>query len=297
MRILVSGSHGLIGTALAARMRMRGDAVILLVRQPSSASDEAILWQPDAGAVDRAHIEGLDAVVHLAGESIAGLWTKGRRERIRESRIRGTRLLCESLAQCARPPRVILCASGIGYYGSRGDALLDENEPPGTDFLASVCVNWEAATRPASSRGIRVVLMRTAVVLSPEGGILPRMLGPFRLGLGAEIGNGSQYLSWIALDDLIHAYLFAIADERLEGPANATSPQPVTNREFTRSLARVLGRRAPFRVPAWILRRVLGSMADSLLLASQRAVPARLEQAGFRFSDPDLNGALEKVLR
>ncbi len=297
MRVLVSGSGGLIGSALVARMRARGDVVLRLVRSPAATGEDAILWQPDGGTIDRARIEGFDAVVHLAGENLAGLWTRRKRERIRESRRQGTRLLCESLAACARPPKALVCASGIGYYGNRGDALLDESEPAGTDFLARVCAEWEEATRPASARGVRVVLMRTAIVLSPAGGILTRVSGPFRLGLGATIGDGSQYMSWITLDDLQSAYLFALADPTLEGPVNAASPQPVTNREFTRILAHTLGRPAPFRIPARVLRGVLGGIADSLLLASQRAVPGRLDRAGFRFVDPELQGALEKMLR
>lgn len=297
MRVLVSGSHGWIGSGLVRRMRSRGDTVIRLVRPGSREAGDAVSWDPLSGSIDLPGLESLDAVVHLAGERIAGLWTRGKRDRIRGSRIRGTRLLCESLAACARRPRVIACASGIGYYGSRGDAILDEEQPPGTDFLARVCKEWEEVTRPASDRGIRVVNMRTALVLSPTGGFLSRLRTPFRLGFGVTLGDGTQYMSWITLEDLMSAYLFAIGDGSLAGAVNAAAPGPVTNRVFTQSLARALGRSARLRVPAWVLRGAFGEMADTLFLSSQRAVPARLQRAGFRFSGTDLDSALDGMLR
>jgi len=297
MKVLVSGSSGLIGSALVARMRTRGVEVVRLVRPPIPSSDGAIRWDPRTGEIDAARLEGFDAVVHLAGESIAGLWTTARKKRIHESRTRGTKLLCGALAGCAKRPRVIVSASATGYYGSRGADVLGEDAPPGNDFLARVCRDWEEATGPASARGIRVVCVRTGLVLDPRGGMLARLLIPFRLGLGATIGSGEQYMSWLTLDDLVSIYVFALENEGLSGPINGASPNPATNREFTRVLARVLGRPVPFRIPAAVLRLAFGEMADCAFLASERAVPARLLDAGFRFADPDLREALERMLR
>jgi uncharacterized protein (TIGR01777 family) len=243
-------------------------------------------------------LEGFDAVVHLAGESIAeGRWTEAKRGRIRDSRVQGTRVLADTLARLIHPPKVFLCASAVGFYGSRGDEELDEESPAGSGFLSDVCREWESACRPAVEAGIRVVNLRLGMVLSTRGGALAKMLPIFRLGLGGRLASGRQYVSWITLDDVVEAIQFVMATDSLEGPVNAVAPGAVTNREFTRVLGRVLRRPAILPAPAFALRCVLGQMAQELLLASTRALPRRLLEAGFAFRDPDLEGALGRVVR
>jgi uncharacterized protein (TIGR01777 family) len=241
-------------------------------------------------------LQGVDAAVHLAGESIAQRWTSERKARILKSRARGTRLLSESFARLTQPLRVLLCASAIGYYGNRGEEVLTEESPSGSGFLAEVCREWEAACESAVRKGIRVVNLRFGVVLSPTGGMLGRMLFPFRLGLGGRIGSGKQYMSWIAIDDLVGIILHALACDELIGPVNAVAPNPVTNFEFTKTLGRVLRRPTVFPVPSWAARLALGEMADDLLLASARVEPARLASSGYVFHYPELEGALRHVL-
>ena len=254
-------------------------------------------WDPAKGEVDAAGLEGLDAVVHLAGENIAsGRWNAVRKAAIRDSRVNGTRLLCDALAGLARPPKTLVCASAIGYYGDRGEELLTEESSPGTGFLPEVCREWEAASEPAARKGIRVVTLRIGVVLSPKGGALSRMLPLFRAGLGGVIGNGRQYVSWIALDDLVGIVLHALQSGELRGPVNAVAPVPVTNRELTEALGKVLSRPTLLPVPAFALRLAVGEMADALLLASARVVPRRLEETGYRFRFPELGGALRHLL-
>jgi hypothetical protein len=253
-------------------------------------------WDPDTGAVEPG-LDGVDAVVHLAGESVAGgRWTEARKRRIRESRVRPTRLLCETLARQRTPPRVLVCASAIGYYGDRGDQVLREESAPGAGFLPEVCRKWEAAAEPAARRGIRVVHLRIGLVLSPKGGALAAMLPVFRLGLGGPVGAGAQWMSWIGIDDTLGAILHALMNEALAGPVNAVAPAPVTNREFAKTLARVLRRPAVLPFPAFAARLLLGQMADELLLASARVEPARLRATGYAFRDATLEGALRRLL-
>lgn len=294
--VLVSGASGLVGQALTPALTAAGHATRALRRGASSR--EAIGWDPDKGTIDAEKLEGFDAVVHLAGENIAeGRWTADKKRRIRDSRIGGTRLLCETLSRLKSPPKTLVCASAIGYYGHRGDALLSEDSGPGNGFLPEVCVAWEAATRPAADRGIRVVSLRIGIVLSPLGGALQKMLLPFKLGLGGVIGHGGQYWSWVSLPDLVGMIGHALTCDQLSGPVNAVSPEPVTNREFTGALGRVLHRPTVFPLPAFVARVVLGEMADSLLTASTRVAPLRLQSTGYRFQHPELGGALRELLQ
>jgi uncharacterized protein (TIGR01777 family) len=297
MHVLVTGSTGLVGSALVPFLTTGGHQVTRLVRStPRSGADE-VQWDPARGSVATPGLEGADAVVHLAGENIAsGRWTDEKKARIRDSRVRGTRVLCEALAELAEPPKVLVSASAIGYYGDRGDRVLREDSPPGDDFLAEVCRGWEDATQPARQRGIRVVNLRLGMVLSPAGGALGKMLMPFKLGLGGIIGSGEQYMSWIALDDVIGAIYHALITEGLQGPVNAVAPQPVTNREFTRTLGRVLGRPTLFPLPAFVARTVFGEMADALLLASTRVDAARLRETDYAFRFAELESALRHLL-
>ncbi len=296
MTILVTGASGLIGSALIPVLTREGHRVIRLVRAEPKPGEAAIRWDPEAGTLEMAGLTGLDAVVHLAGENIAGRWTAGKKARIRDSRVKGTRLLSESLARLPEPPNVLVCASATGYYGDRGEEILHEESAPGSGFLAEVCREWEAAADLAVQRGIRVVHLRFGLVLSPKGGALAKMLLPFRLGVGGIVGRGSQYWSWIALDDAVSAIHHALFTDTLRGPVNAVAPHPVTNREFTKTLGRVLGRPTPFPMPAFAARLAFGEMADALLLASARVEPAKLLATGYRFRHPELEGALRHLL-
>ena len=297
MRVLVSGSSGFVGSALVRSLREGGHQVGALVRKGRGAGPDDLLWDPDSGRIDADRLEGADAVVHLAGENIAaGRWTVSRKERIRKSRIDGTLLLTRALAKTGRPPGALISASAVGYYGDRGDELLDEESPRGHGFLPAVSVGWESATEPAEQRGIRVVNIRFGVILARHGGALRKMLTPFRLGLGGRLGDGHQYMSWIVLDDAVGAVHHAISTTTLRGPVNVVSPNPVTNLEFTKSLGRALGRPTPFPMPAFAARLVFGEMADAILLASARVVPGVLISSGFRFRHPDLEPALRHIL-
>jgi uncharacterized protein (TIGR01777 family) len=296
MHVAVSGSSGLIGSALVRSLTGGGHGASRLVRGLASGPD-AIGWDPAAGVRDTARLEGLEAVVHLAGENIgAGRWTERRKAEIRRSRVEGTQRLCEGLARLATRPGVLVSASAVGFYGDRGDEALLEESPAGNDFLAGVCRDWEAATEPAARAGIRVVRLRFGVVLSPAGGALKKMLLPFRLGAGGRIGSGRQHMSWIALDDAVGAIHHALVTGSLAGPVNAVAPSPVTNAEFTRALARALRRPAIAPLPAFAARLAFGEMADALLLASQRVLPGRLQASGYTFRFPDLEGALRHLL-
>lgn len=294
MQVLMTGSHGMVGRALAAGLAADGIPVRRLVRH-GPAADGAWPWDP-LGGLDPEALEGVDAVVHLAGASLAVRWTSRRKAVVRDSRVRGTALLAEHLAAMRHPPRVLVCASGVGIYGDRGDEALTEASVPGQGFLPDLCVAWEAAADPARAAGIRVVALRFGMVLSPTGGALARMLPPFRLGLGGRLGSGRQYVPWIALPDAVGAIRFAIATDALAGPVNACAPEAVTNAAFTRALGRALKRPTPFSVPAPVLRLAFGRMADEMLLAGTRAVPAALTAAGFPFRHPTLAGALAAVL-
>jgi uncharacterized protein (TIGR01777 family) len=297
MKILVTGSTGLVGSALVSELRTDGDEVLRLVRSQPQAADE-VLWNPEKGIEEIERTEGLDAVVHLAGENIAaGRWSEERKRRIRDSRVQGTRVLSEALASLASPPKALASASAIGYYGDRGDEILTELSAPGEGFLPDVCRQWEAATEMAERTGIRVVHLRFGVILSEAGGALQKMLTPFKLGVGGKVGSGQQYMSWIALADVIGIIKQAIKDESLSGPVNVVAPNPVTNLEFTKTLGRVLSRPTVFPVPAFALRLAFGEMADAALLASERVEPERLKEAGYIFEYPELEGALQHILK
>lgn len=297
MRVAISGSSGLIGTALAESLRRDGADVLRLVRRPARSAGE-IRWDPRAGpgALDPAVLSGTDAVVHLSGAAIAGRrWTSSRKRDLRASRIASTSTLVAAMIAAARPPAVLLSGSAIGWYGDTGDREADESSPAGRGFLASLAADWEAASGPASAAGIRVVSLRTGVVLARHGGMLATLLPLFRLGLGSRLGSGSQYLSWISLADEVGAARFLLAHPEIDGPVNLTAPQPVTNAEFTTALAGTLGRPARLRIPRWLLRAGLGEVSSELL-ASARVLPRRLEKAGFDFRYPEVSAALAAEL-
>lgn len=292
--VLISGATGLVGTAL--QQRLVADQRNSTTLHRSSALTNPPVWNPSEGRIDLG--ESLyDAVIHLAGENIAsGRWTTSKMQAIRESRVAGTKLLCEALANSPTPPKTLICASAIGYYGDRGDEILSEDSSAGTGFLPDVCASWEAATRAAEDAGIRVVKFRIGIVLDPKGGALAKMLLPFRLGAGGKLGSGSQYMSWITTDDLVSAIATALDDERYRGPINAVSPNPVTNLEFTKTLGKALRRPTIAPMPAFAARMAFGKLADALLLGSTRVAPKRLEELGFRYSDSSLEPALRRLL-
>ncbi len=301
MKIIVTGSTGLVGRALVRSLLSEGHAVTRLVRGESQTfsapGTSAVRWDPERGSIDAAALEGHDGAVHLAGESIATRWSAAQKARILESRVKGTTLLAETLAKLSQPPEVLVSGSGINFYGDRGDEILTEASRSGGGFLAEVCRQWEAATAPASDAGIRVALLRTGIVLSGGGGALGKMLLPFRLGLGGRMGSGTQWMSWISIEDEVGAIVHLLGDGAPSGPVNATSPNPVTNAEFSKALAEVLRRPAVLPVPATALRAVLGrGMADELLLGSMRVLPTRLLDSGYTFRTPDLRPALQRVL-
>jgi uncharacterized protein len=297
MNVLISGATGLIGSALSEELESGGHGVTRLTRSPKGPDD--VQWNPSTGAIN-GPLEGHDAVVHLAGETIfsgpADRWTPSKKERIMESRRKGTRLLAETIAGLSTPPKVLVSASAIGYYGDRGNELLREDSAPGSDFLAEVCEVWEASAEPAREAGIRVVHPRFGLVLSPEGGALGTTLPIFKLGGGGKIGSGRQWWSWVALDDVVGAIVHALQDESVEGPVNVGSPNPMVNAEYTSTLGKVLNRPTVFAVPAPVLRAALGEVADALLLASQRVEPAKLKETGYEFRHPELEGALRHLL-
>jgi uncharacterized protein len=295
MKVVITGASGLIGSALGPALTADGHTICRLVRGPATGAESR--WDPDHGMLDPDALDGADAVVHLAGESIAdGRWTANRKARIRDSRVRGTALLAHSMATRDRKPKIFISGSAVGFYGDRGDELLDEGSGQGHGFLAGVCREWEAATRPAADAGVRVVNTRIGVVLSGRGGALPKMLPAFRLAAGGPIGMGSQHMSWVAIDDVVGAIQHLLLVDTVVGPVNLVAPNPATNDEFTRTLGRVLRRPTLLRVPASVLRVVLGEMADELVLASTRVRPGRLLDSGYRFRHPDLEAALRHVL-
>jgi uncharacterized protein (TIGR01777 family) len=297
MIVAITGSSGLVGTALADALEADGHLVRRLVRRPVRDDEGEIRWDPAAGTIDAAELSGVDAIVHLAGESLAAhRWTEAAKARIRDSRILGTRLLCRTVAGLTSKPSVMVSASAVGYYGDRGDEPVDESSPPGRGFLAELCQQWEAETVPARDADIRVVNLRLGVVLSRNGGALAKMLTPFKLGLGGVIGSGRQYLSWITLDDAVRVIQFALSAAAVCGPVNAVTSEPVTNREFTKTLGRVLGRPTFFTMPAFAARAAFGEMADEMLLAGVRVAPRALASAGFVFQHPQLEPALRHVL-
>jgi uncharacterized protein len=294
MNVLISGAMGLIGSALVPELEANGHTVTRLSRSQSGA--DTVRWDPSAGTID-GDLEGTEAVVHLAGESIAqGRWSPDKKRRILDSRVQGTRLLAERISALATPPKVMVSTSAVGYYGDRGDEVLTEESAPGADFLAKVCREWEAAAEPARQAGIRVVHPRLGIVLSPQGGALGTTLPIFKLGGGGKIGSGRQWWSWVALDDVVGSIVHALTDETVEGPVNVGSPNPMTNAEYTKVLGKVLGRPTVLPLPAPAARIMLGEVADALLLASQRMRPAKLEATGYAFRYPQLEGALRHLL-
>jgi uncharacterized protein (TIGR01777 family) len=297
MKVLVSGSTGLIGSALVPFLRDGGDEVTRLVRSAPAPGESQIQWDPAAGELDVPALEGFDAVVHLSGESLAEpRWNAAKKARIRSSRVDSTRLLSETLAKLAKRPSVLACASAIGFYGDRGDEKLDEDSPSGSGFLAGVCRAWEGATEAAADAGIRVVRMRTGVVLSMTGGVLAEVVPMVRRGLGGKLGSGRQFVSWITREDCTAAIRHLLVTQSVQGPVNVVSPHPVTNSEFTRCVGRLLRRPTLISVPKWTLRARLGEMADELVLSSVRAYPRKLLDAGFRFQYPRVDEALRRVI-
>jgi uncharacterized protein len=295
--ICLTGSHGLIGTALIPRLRADGHRVLRLVRGDTEGADD-VRWDPDAGTIDAAGLEGVDAVVHLAGAGIGDKkWTPQRKQLVLESRTRGTGLLARTLAGLDRKPSVLVSASAIGYYGNRGDDILTEDEPPGRDFGAQVCVAWEDETKAAADAGIRVVRTRTGLVLAKQGGLLQRLLLPFKLAIGGRLGSGKQYMSWIALDDDLAAIVHVLNDESISGPVNLTAPNPVRNSEFTESLGRAVHRPTILPTPMFGLKIVYGDELVETLLGSQRVSSAKLQATGFEFAHPDLDEALDAILK
>ncbi len=298
MKVVISGSSGLIGSALARTLTAGGVQVVRLVRTPPHMVEAKIHWDPEAGTIDSDKLEGADAVIHLAGENIAsGRWTAAKKARIRDSRVNGTRLLSEALAKLKDPPKAFLSASAVGYYGDRGDEILTEESEPGSGFLADVCREWEQAAAAAmEDERIRVVLLRFGVALSTDGGALTQMLGPFRKGLGGKVGNGRQYMPWVSIDDIVAAIVHIMASESLIGPVNLVAPHAVTNREFTKALGGVLRRPTIAVLPGFAARAVFGDMANATLLASERAAPLALLESGYKFKHPKLESALRDLL-
>lgn len=296
MKVAISGASGLVGSALVPALAAGGHEVVRLVRRAPETKAE-VRWDPEAGAIDAAALEGLDAVVNLSGENIAASrWTEARKALLRSSRLGPTALLARALASLARKPKVFVSASAMGAYGNRGDAWVSEKDAAADDFLGRLSVEWEQAAAPAAAAGIRVVHPRIGIVLSPRGGALGKMLLPFKAGLGGVLGNGTQYMSWIAIDDVVGVFQHLLERDDLAGPVNAVAPEPVTNAVFTKTLGRVLGRPTVAPAPAFALRLAFGEMADAALLSSTRVKPERLLASGYRFRFPELEGALRHVL-
>lgn len=296
MKVLISGSSGLIGTALVRSLESSGHGVTRLVRPGSASVPDAIPWDPASGSLDARRLEGFDAAIHLSGENVAsGRWSAEQKSRIRDSRVKSTELLANALAGLNSPPRVFACASATGYYGDRGDEILVEDAEPGSDFLAGVGVEWENATAPASEAGIRVANMRISVVLTAAGGMVATVGPIFRLGIGGRLGSGTQYLSWISRQDIIRAMEWILERDDLSGPMNLCSPNPVSNSEFTRTMGSILRRPTLFPVPRFALRITQGEITD-MLLASVRATPGKLMESGFEFRHPTLEDALRWAL-
>ena len=293
-RVAITGATGLVGGTLSTLLRAEGHEVLPIVRSRPKPGE--IGWDPVRGEIDVRRLDGIDAVVHLAGEKVAQRWTPRVKARIRQSRVQTTELLSAALASAGKPPNVLVSASAVGIYGDRGEERLGESAPPGHDFLGELAQDWEAATAPAAEAGVRVVLTRFGVVLSRDGGAIARLLPPFRMGVGGRLGSGKQWMSWISILDAVRAIRFALGSPALTGPFNLVSPNPVRNEEFTRVLGSVLRRPVLLPVPRFALAIAFGAMADATLLASQRAFPDRLLSAGFEFRHPDLADALRHAL-
>jgi len=297
-KVLISGASGFLGSAVTADLRRKGYRVVRLVRSRSQVGEDAIFWDPEHRILDKDDLEGFDAIIHLSGENVANArWTEAKKQRIRNSRVFSTRLLCETVAEVKRPPQVLLCASAVGYYGDRDDTMLVEESPRGSGFLADVVVDWERATLVARARGIRVVNLRFGVVLGSRGGMLKRILTPFLWCLGGIIGKGKQYVSWIAIDDVLGVIDHVMHCKQLEGPVNAVSPNPVKNQTLTKILGKVLGRPTCLPMPAFLAKLLFGERAETLLLASTRVYPQKLLDSGYVFQLPDCEEALRVVTK
>jgi uncharacterized protein (TIGR01777 family) len=294
MKVVVTGASGLVGSALVSSLQGAGIEVIRLVRRAPGNEHERH-WDP-SGEPNPALVDGVDAVVHLAAETISGWWTERKKKRILESRVTGTEMIARSIAQAQKKPAVFISASGAGYYGHRKDEVLTEESSTGTTFLADLARQWEAATKPASAAGVRVVLLRIGVVLSMDGGALPQMLPPFRIGLGGKVGSGKQYWPWITLEDIVRVIRFAIANDALSGPVNVVAPQQTTNKEFTKALGRVLRKPTIFPLPSVAVTLMLGEMGQEALLVSERVEPTKLKNLGFVYRHPEIEEALRDVM-
>jgi len=295
MKIAIAGSSGLVGSELIPALEDDGAEVTRLVRDSPRAGE--IEWHPNQDQIEPTKLAGFDAIINLAGESIAeGRWTEEKKKRIHDSRVHGTHLLSETMGLLAQGPRVFLCASATGIYGDRGDEMLDERSESGGGFLAGVCREWEKATEPAVKAAIRVVNLRFGPILSRAGGMMEKMMTPFKMGLGGKVGSGKQYISWVAIEDVIAAIKLALKDESIRGPLNIVSPNPVTNEQFTKALGEALSRPTVMAMPAFAARLAFGEMADEMLLVSQRVVPQRLKDAGFQFQYPNLRETLRSLL-
>jgi len=297
MKVLISGASGLVGKAISEPLSKEGHQILSLVRKEPKNQDE-VRWNPEKEVKEISKLEGVDAVVHLAGENVGdGRWTEEKKKRIRDSRVIGTKVLCDALLKLSTPPELFISASAIGYYGDRGDEILTEESSAGNDFLAKTCVEWEDASEGLQERGIRLIHARFGVILSKEGGALDKMLTPFKLGIGGRIGDGTQYMSWIAIDDVIAITEYLLRDKNLSGKFNLTSPNPVTNLEFTKTLGKIISRPTFFFVPKFALRIAFGEMADAALLSSTRVIPKRLVDSGFKFKFSNLENALRHILK
>lgn len=295
MKIAIAGASGLVGAALRPELEADNHDVVRLVR--SSPKADEIEWHPNQNSVDASKLEGFDTIINLAGENVAeGRWTEDKKRKIHDSRVHGTHLLSEAISRLTSKPRVFLCASATGIYGDRGDEILDEQSESGGGFLAGVCREWEKATEPAIRAGVRVVNLRFGPILARAGGMLEKMLTPFKMGLGGKVGSGKQYISWIGIEDTVAAMKRALIDDTLRGPLNVVSPNPITNERFTRALGEVLSRPTVMAMPAFAARLAFGEMADEMLLVSQRVIPKKLQAAGFQFQFSDLETALRKYI-
>lgn len=295
MKTAIAGASGLVGSALIPVLEHDGHQITRIVRTPPKAGE--IGWHPNQDELKADDFEGFDVIINLAGENIAGgRWTDDQKRKIRDSRVNGTHLLSEAIAKLTHKPRVFVCASATGIYGDRGDEKLDEQSESGGGFLAGVCREWERASEPASKASVRVVNLRYGPILARDGGMLAKLLTPFKMGMGGKVGSGKQYISWVSLDDAVRATKFAIDDEAIRGPLNVVSPNPVTNEEFTKTLGHVLNRPTALAMPAFAARLAFGEMADEMLLASQLVIPKRLHTAGFQFDLPELENAMRRYV-
>ncbi len=295
MKVAVTGSSGLIGSSLVSFLSEKNITVSKILRE--NPADDDISWKPEDGDWNSAFAEGIDGIVHLAGENIAsGKWTRKKKEKIRNSRIEGTKRLCECILKLPTPPSVLVCASAVGYYGDRGVEFLNEGSSRGSGFLPDVCLGWEEATETVSKAGVRVVNVRFGIVLSKDGGALAKMQTPFKMGMGGKVGSGTQYMSWVAMDDVTGAIYHTLVTESLKGPVNVTAPNPVTNKEFTNTLGEVLKRPAVVPMPAFAARLAFGEMAKDLLLASTKVAPKKLSDSGYEFQYTELEDALKHIL-